>query len=71
VALWVVSWFRLIIRFVEKTTKFFRILGLDLGAGSEERFRCGTANTVDYARKLGRSVLVIDPVEQTEKWIVK
>ena len=30
----------------------------------------GTANTVDYARKLGKSVLVIDPVEQTEKWIM-
>jgi len=29
-----------------------------------------TANTVDYARKLGRSVLVIDPVVQTEKWIM-
>ena len=30
----------------------------------------GTANTVDYARKLGRSVLVIDPVAQTDKWIM-
>ena len=30
----------------------------------------GPANTVDYARKLGRSVLVIDPVKQTEKWIM-
>ena len=30
----------------------------------------GAANTVDYARKLGRSVLVIDPVKQTEKWVM-
>jgi len=29
-----------------------------------------TATAVDYARKLGRSVLVIDPVKQTEKWIM-
>jgi len=30
----------------------------------------GAANPVDYAHKVGRSVLVIDPVKQTEKWIV-
>ncbi len=29
-----------------------------------------TATTMDYARKLGRSVLLIDPVKQTEKWIM-
>jgi len=28
----------------------------------------GPGNTVDYARKFGRSVLVIDPIKQTEKW---
>ena len=29
-----------------------------------------TANTVDYARSSRRSVLVIDPVKQAEKWIM-
>ena len=30
----------------------------------------GKPNPGDYARSVGRSVLVIDSVRQTEKWIV-
>ena len=30
----------------------------------------GTTNTVNYARNLGESILVIGPVEQTEKRIM-
>jgi hypothetical protein len=28
------------------------------------------SDTVDYAREKGKPVLVIDPVEQSEKWIM-
>ena len=30
----------------------------------------GTANTVKYARKQKKAVLVIDPVKETEAWII-
>jgi len=30
----------------------------------------GTANTVEYARKSGRSALAIDPFQQAENWIM-
>jgi len=29
----------------------------------------GTGNTVEYARKQGKPVLVIDPTEKTERWL--
>jgi uncharacterized phage-like protein YoqJ len=30
----------------------------------------GTANCIGYARKKRRPILVIDPVEEVEKWIL-
>ena len=34
-----------------------------------DRKPSGTGNTVEYARKQGKPVLVIDPMRQEEKWL--